>query len=87
MTYVSKITIIGSDNGLEPTWRQAIIWTIAGKILIEQLGTNFSEILIEVHTFSFMKMLLEMSSGKSRPFCLGLIDLIYLGVLVSSKKT
>ena len=26
---VSKLTIIGSDNGLSPGWRQAIIWTNA----------------------------------------------------------
>ena len=25
--YVSKLTIIGLDNGLSPGWRQAIIWT------------------------------------------------------------
>ena len=27
---VSKLTIIGSDNGLSPGRRQAIIWTSAG---------------------------------------------------------
>ena len=27
---VGKLTTIGSDNGLLPVWRQAIIWTIAG---------------------------------------------------------
>ena len=27
---VSKLTIIGSDNGLSPGRRQAIIWTNAG---------------------------------------------------------
>ena len=42
---VGKLTIIGSDNGLSPGRRQAIIWTNAGIIepLIEPLGTNFSE--------------------------------------------
>ena len=69
---VSKLTIIGSDNGLSPDRRQAIIWTNAGILLIGPLGTNFSEILIEINTFSFMKMQLKMSSGKQRPFCLGL---------------
>ena len=43
---VSKITIIGSDNGLSPGRRQAIIRTKAGILLIGPLGTNFSEILI-----------------------------------------
>ena len=41
-------------------------------MLIVPLGTNFSEILIEIHTFSLKKMLLKMSSGKWRPFCLDL---------------
>ena len=45
---VSKLTIIGSDNGLSPGRRQAIIWTNAGILLIGPLRTNFSEILIEI---------------------------------------
>ena len=69
---VSKLTIIGSDNGLPPGRCQAIIWTNAGILLIGPLGTNFSEILIKIHTFSFTKMHLKMSSGKWRPFCLGI---------------
>ena len=73
---VSKLTIIGSDNGLSPGRRQAIIWTSAGILLIGSLGTNFSEILIGIQTFSFKKMQLKMSSAKWRPFCLGLNVLI-----------
>ena len=69
---VVKLTIIGSDNGLPPRRRQAIISTNAGILLIGPLGTNFSEILIEITTFSFKKMLLKTSSAKRRPFCLGL---------------
>ena len=69
---VSKLTIIGSDNGLLPDWRQAIIWTNSGLLLIGPLGTNFIEILIEILTFSFKKMRLKVSSAKRRPFCLGL---------------
>ena len=69
---ISKLTIISSDNGLSPDQRQAIIWTNAGLLLIGPLGTNFSEILIEILTFSFMKMRLKVSSAKRRPFCLGL---------------
>ena len=68
---VSNLTI-GSDNGLSPCRRQAIIWTNVGILLIGPLGTNFSEILIEIHTYSFKKMHLKMSSGKWPPFCLGL---------------
>ena len=40
----SKLTIIGSDNGLSPCWWQAIIWTNAGILLILTLGTKISEI-------------------------------------------
>ena len=69
---VSELTIIGSDNDLSPGRRQAIIWTNAGILLIGPLGTNFNEILSEIHTFSFKKMHLNMSSGKWRPICLGL---------------
>ena len=69
---VSKLTTIGSDNGLSPGRRQAIIWTNAGILLIGPLGTNFSEILIGIQTFSFEKIHLKMSSGKRRPSCLGL---------------
>ena len=68
---VSKLTVIGSDNGLSPGRRQAIIWTNAGILLIGPLETNFSQILIEIYKFSFKKMHLKMSSGKWRPFCLG----------------
>ena len=73
---VVKLTIIGSDNGLSPGWRQAIIWTNAGILLIGPLWTNFREILIEIPTFSFTKMRLKVSSAKWRPFCLGLNVLI-----------
>ena len=69
---VNDLTIIGSDNGLSPGRRQAIIWTNAGILLIGALGTNFSEILIEIHAFSFKKIHLKMSSAKWRPFCLSL---------------
>ena len=78
---VSELTIIGSDNGLSPGQRQAIIWNNAGLLLIEPLGTNFSEISIGIQTFSFKKMHLIMSSAKWRPFCLGLNVLIGLGVV------
>ena len=69
---VCKLTIIGSDNGLSPGRRQAIIQTNAGILLIETLGTNFNEILIDIHIFSFKKIHFKMSSGKWQPSCLGL---------------
>ena len=55
---------------LSPGRRQAIIWTNAGILLIEPLGTNFNEILIGIQTFSFKKMHLKKASAKWRPFCL-----------------
>ena len=62
---------IGSDNGLAPGRRQAIIWTNAGILLIGPFGINFSEILTEINIFLFQKMHLKMSSAKWRPFCPG----------------
>ena len=61
---VSKIIIIGSDNGLSPGRRQSIIWTNAGILLIGPLGTNFIEILIGILAFSFKEIHLKMSSAK-----------------------
>ena len=46
---ISKIIVIGSDNGLLPGRHQAIIWTDAGILIIKPLRTNFIEILIEIH--------------------------------------
>ena len=45
---ISKLTIIGSDNGLLSGQHQAIIWTNIRILLIGPLGTNFNEILIEI---------------------------------------
>ena len=71
-TCVSNLAIIASDNGLSPGRRQTIIWINAGIVLIEPLGSNFHEILIGIHTFSFNKMHFKMSSAKQGPFCLGI---------------
>ena len=69
---VGNLTIIASDNGLSPGQCQAIIWTDAGILLIRPLGTNLSEILIQIHAFSFNKTHLKMSSLNQGTFCLGL---------------
>ena len=37
---ISKLIIIGSDNGLSPGKHQAIIWTNADTLLIGTLRTN-----------------------------------------------
>ena len=85
---VSKLTTIGSDNGLSPGRCQSIIWTNAGILLIQTLGSNFSEILRALHTFSFKKMHMKMSSGKCRPSCLSLNVLNYgLSYYSSTGKT
>ena len=62
---------IGSDNGLSPGRRQAIIWINAAILWIGPLGTNFSEILIDIRTLSFKEMHLKMAAAKWRPFCPG----------------
>ena len=67
-----KLTITGSDNGLSPGRRQAIIWSNDGILLIGPLGTNFGEILSEIHTFSIQENVFEnvvwtMVSILSRP--------------------
>ena len=69
---VGKLTTIGSDNGLSPGRRKAIIWTNARIVLIRTLGINVSEIFSKTHTFLFKKMNLKMSCGKWLSFCLGL---------------
>ena len=78
---VGKLTIIGSDNGVSPGRRQAIIWTNAAILLNGPLGTNFSEILIGVQTFPLKKMHLKMLSTKWHPLCLGLNVLTHWGIV------
>ena len=67
--YVIKLTIIGSDNGLSPGRHQAIIWTIAGILLIGPFGTNFSNrnSYIFIQENAFENVVCEMAS-----ICLGL---------------
>ena len=55
---------IGSDNGLSPIRRQAIIQTNAGLLSIGTLGTSFSEFLIKIQNFSFTKLRPKMSSAR-----------------------
>ena len=69
---VGKLTIIGSDNGLSPGRRQAIILISVGILLIGHLGADFSEIAIGIQIFAFKTMPLKMSSAKCCPCCLGL---------------
>ena len=69
---IGNLTIIGSNIGLSPGLHLAIIWTNAGILLTEPLGTNLSEILNEILTISFKKMFLKVLSAKWKPLCPGL---------------
>ena len=55
------VTCLAPSHYLNQCWN-IVDWT---------LGTNFSEMLIEIHTFSFKKIHSKMSSGKWQPFCRG----------------
>ena len=65
------LAIIGSDNGMLPVRRQAIIRTNATILSIKPQGW-FSEIVVKMQKFSFKEMHLNISSAEWRPFCLGL---------------
>ena len=67
---VGNLTIIGPDNGLSPGWRQAIIWTNAGILLIGPLGTNLhrnSYIFIQENVFQIVVW--KMAAILSWPQC------------------
>ena len=71
---VSNLAIIGSDNGLSPGWRQAIIWSNAGNIvnwtLGNQLQWNFNQNSnIFIHENGFESVVCEMAAILSRPQC------------------
>ena len=65
---LSKLTVIGSDNGLSPGRCQTIIWTNTAVLLIRTLGTDFIEILYDNRACSFKRMHLKISSAKWRNF-------------------
>ena len=60
---IDNLTIIGTDNGLSPGWRQAIIWTSTGILLIGTLGTNF------IQGKAFEIVICEMAAILSGPQC------------------
>ena len=83
---ISKIIVIGSDNGWSPGRYQAIIWTNAGIMSIGPLGINFSESdLTEIDTFPFKKIHLKLSSENgvyfvsalSRTKCFNMIAIFF----------
>ena len=55
---ISKLNIIGSDNGTSPNRRRAIIWTNSDLLLIGPFG-NFNEILMKILTFSVKKNIIR----------------------------
>ena len=71
---VNKLAIIGSNNGLSPGRRQAIIWTNAGILWIGLLGTYISEILMEIFNIfidenALENVVCETVAILSRPQC------------------
>ena len=71
---VSKLTIIGSDNGLSPDRRQAIIWAKAGILLIGALRNKLkwnlnqnSNIFIQENAFE--SVVCETAATLSQPQC------------------
>ena len=75
---VRKLAKVGSDNGLSPNRRQAIIWTSVILLLIGSLGTSFRKIWIKIQQFSYKKINLKMLSAKWQPFCLSLNVMLLL---------
>ena len=70
---VSKLTIIGSDNGLSPGRRQAIIWTNEYWNIVNWALRNKRQWSLNRNGYIFVKnMHLKTSSGKWRPICLSL---------------
>ena len=51
---LSKLTIIGLDNGLSPGRHQAIFWTNAGILLVGPLRTNFN-LFFNRHLYIFIE--------------------------------
>ena len=64
---VDNPTIIGSDNGLSPGRRQAIIWTNARILLICQTFNRNSYIFIQANPFQ--NFVWKMAAMWSRPQC------------------
>ena len=66
---VSKLIITGSDNGLSPGRRQAIMWTNAGILLIGPLGKFNQNSNISIHENAIESVVCEMAAILSRPLC------------------
>ena len=77
---VGKLITIGSDNGLSPGWRQAIIRINAGILSIWSMGTNFSEMLSKLKHFQSRKCIWKCRLGNGCLFVAALMCWnVYLG--------
>ena len=78
---VDNLTVTGSDNGLSPGRHQAIIRTNDGILLMRPSGTNFSEVIIEIHIFHWRKCIenvaWKMTAISSRRQCVKKYECIY----------
>ena len=88
---IRKLTIIGSDNGLSPGQRQAIIWLNAGILLIRPLRTNFSEILnrisyIFIQENAFEKVIWKRGAILYRPQCVNTAAIISCGQWITALR-
>ena len=86
---ISKLAIVGSDNGLSPDQRQAIIWTNAGILLIGPLGTNLNQnSYIFIRENAFENVIWKMAAILSRRQCVNgqrkFIISHFLHIVVSS---
>ena len=71
---VDKLNIIASDNCLSSDLHEVIIWTNAGILLLWLTGTDFNDIFIDIHTFSFFQnafenVICEMAAILAWPQC------------------
>ena len=71
---VNKLAIIGSDNGLSPGRRQAIIWTNAGILLIGPHGNRLQwnlnrNLCIFIQKNAFENVIWKLVAILSRPQC------------------
>ena len=74
---VSKLTSIGSHNGMSPDRRQVVIWTNAGIFSIRTLETNSGEIVSEIKSRenAFENVSWKMAALLSRPQCVNTVSI------------
>ena len=70
---VSKLTIIGSDNGLSPGRRQAIIWTNAAILWIRTIGTTSVKSLSNFISLLCPKTIRHSNTIVTTTYCLKII--------------